>query len=121
MILDLFKNSEFVEGLEKVFGDEEIISFEDLKTRIRSILPNPSLDNKINEIVLMIFLIVDYIDNTEGFKNAFLEQTYYFTKLLKFMDTAGEKIHTGSIFKKMMTILICYVLHLSVILTDQIR
>lgn len=100
VILDLFKNSEFVEGLEKVFGDEEIISFEDLKTRIRSILPNPSLDNKINEIVLMIFLIVDYIDNTEGFKNAFLEQTYYFTKLLKFMDTAGEKIHTGSIFKK---------------------
>lgn len=99
-IIDLFKNSRFVEGLKKSFDDEEIVSFESLKTAILSILPDPSAKNKINEIVLMIFLIVDFIDDSKGFKPSFLEQTYYFTKLLKYVDTAMDKIHTGSIFKR---------------------
>lgn len=99
-ILDLFRNGRFLEGLKGAFNDEAIDSFESLKVVIQSILPDQSANNKINEIVLMIFLIVDYIENSEDFKGTFLEQTYHFTKLLKYVETAKDKVNTGSIFRR---------------------
>ncbi|UED69447.1 response regulator receiver domain [Brevibacillus sp. HD3.3A] len=98
-IADLFKKQSFLTGLKEIFSDVNVRSFEHLNNRISEILDS-SMSKKINDIILMTVLAVYFIEETDKeFKTSFLTQTYYFTKLLKYIDTSHDRINTGSIFK----------------------
>ncbi|WP_410512441.1 hypothetical protein PaeBR_20940 [Paenibacillus sp. BR2-3] len=99
VVENLFRNSAFLVELKKAINDSEVDTFEKLKLSVISISPDQALNTKINEFILALVLVVDFIDDEALFKQSFLEQTYYFTKLIKYIEITGDNIHTGSIYK----------------------
>jgi hypothetical protein len=80
----------------EILKDDTINSFDLFKESLRNELHfSPE---QVSEVVLFLMLIEDY-RNKDDFRDSFIKQTYYLTKLLKYTNKSNdEKIETGSIW-----------------------
>ncbi|MGG0024357.1 response regulator receiver domain [Bacillus inaquosorum] len=101
-IKNLLLDSEFIEEIIELINKSA--SFRIFKTEVSTLISKQfnKMSNRQRKLFGEFPLIILYLDISEDptndFINSFKEQTYNFTKVMKFLE-AGENVTTGSIIK----------------------
>jgi len=95
-IKDFYASPERQIELINLIESQDVYSFEQLALNVKEKYEN--FTNCINDILLFIILISDFLEDKELFKKNFMEQTVRFTKIMKYKQNSENKTETGSIY-----------------------
>lgn len=109
LIIDQFKKQDIYTELNELLIDPQTISFESFREGIEKICrkytEKKDISQIVNDFLLFILLIENYINEAENctnqklaFKESFFRETVMFTKMLKYYSHSS-KIQTGTILR----------------------
>ncbi|MDQ0341150.1 sporulation protein YlmC with PRC-barrel domain [Caldalkalibacillus uzonensis] len=105
-ISDALHSRDFKEGLIKLIKETEIRSVQELKAPLIDLVSpyvkkKKKKTNAVKQLIMILFVLDEFIRDPDSFKEQFYKQAYTLTKLMKFYDDYPDKINTGTILKSM--------------------